>query len=357
MYQCFLAILTAAALLLSGCSSMLSREYTEIAVHNTAPTTEGNTSTLRAESYQELVNALIYLISQHDETGSIRLYFDSEDVESELENACLEVVQESPLGAYAVEYIKPSVSFVVSYYQADLQIQYRRTREQISSIVSATGTSAIRSELENALDTFSEECVLRISYFSEDENYIRALFQEAYYSTPGAALDLPELSVTIYPDTGRQRIVEILLTYHLDIDELVRRKDLLELTCQEMLQSIRPLSGDRQLSATAQAVLDAGGYLSDGGNTAYHALLEGGADSEGLALAMALACQELGTDFQVVQGTFNDQEHFWLAASTQEGWRHLDLSRWSGQGELFFTDQELENLGYEWNRERVPACQ
>ena len=61
MTKCLLALLTAAALLLSGCSSMLSREFTEITVHNTAPTTEGNTSTLRAESYQELVNALIYL--------------------------------------------------------------------------------------------------------------------------------------------------------------------------------------------------------------------------------------------------------------------------------------------------------
>ena len=356
MTKCLLALLTAAALLLSGCSSMLSREFTEITVHNTAPTTEGNTSTLRAESYQELVNALIYLISQHEEEGSIRLYFDSEDVETELESACLEVVQESPLGAYAVEFIKPSVSFVVSYYQADLQIQYRRTREQISSIVSATGTSAIRSELESALDSFAEECVLRISYFSEDEDYIRALFLEAYYSSPGAALDLPDLSISVYPDNGSQRIVEILLTYHLAPDELSKRKELLDLACQELLRSIRSPSGDAQLSAAAQAVLDEGGYLPEGGSTAYHALLDGGANSEGLALAMALMCQELGVDYQVVQGTLNDQPHFWLVVSTSEGWRHLDLSLWDEGDERLLTDQQLEVLGHVWNRERIPAC-
>ena len=346
-----LAALTAALLLLSGCSSMLDREYTDIAPHDTAPTTEGNTSTLRAESYQELVNALIYLVSRHDETGSIRLYFDSENVDTELENACLEVVQESPIGAYAVEYIKPSVSFVVSYYQADLQIQYRRTREQLASVVSATGTAAIRSELEGALDAFAPECVLRISYFAEDEAYIRALFQEAYYASPDAALDMPDLSIAIYPDSGLQRIVEILLTYHLEPGELARRHSLLAQACQSLLQTIFLQPAGQRLSAAARAVLEAGGYDPVGGSTAYHALLEGGADSEGLALAMALVCQELGTDFQVVRGTLGEQPHFWLILSTQEGMRHLDLSQWDGTGDPFHTDEEMEGLGYLWDRE------
>ena len=193
MKRQLLAGVTALTLLATpGCSAMLNRDYVDVTAHNTtSPTTEGNPSTLRAESYQELVNALIYFINQGVETGTVRLYMDSDAVEGDLEAACLEVVQESPLGAYAVDFIKPSVSFVVSYYQADVQIQYRRSWEQISSIVSATGTSAIRSELEGALDSFSAECVLRISYFSEDENYILSLFQEAYYATPGAALDMP----------------------------------------------------------------------------------------------------------------------------------------------------------------------
>ena len=356
MPKCLLAALTAASLLLSGCSSMLNRDYTDIAVHNAAPTTEGNTSTLRAESYQELVNALLYLVSQHDESGSIRLYFESEDVEGELEAACLEVVQESPLGAYAVDFIKPSVSFVVSYYQADVQIQYRRSWEQISSIVSATGTSAIRSELEGALDSFASECVLRISYFSEDENYILSLFQEAYYATPGAALDMPELSVFIYPDSGRQRIVEILLTYHLELNELSRRKELLAQTCQELIAPLSSLTGDRQLTSAAQTVLQAGGYRPEGGATAYHALVEGGANSEGLALAMALVCQELGRDFQIVRGTRNGEDHVWMVVSAQEGWRHADLSQWNGRSGLLLTDGELEAEGYDWDREHTPAC-
>ena len=59
-----------AALLLSGCSSMLDREYLDITTHNAAPTTEGDTSILRADSYQELVNVLIYMVSTGAETKS-----------------------------------------------------------------------------------------------------------------------------------------------------------------------------------------------------------------------------------------------------------------------------------------------
>lgn len=356
MQKRLFAALMAAVLLLSGCSSILDREYAEISPHDTAPAIEGNTSTLRAESYQELVNALIYLISQHSETGSIRLYFDSEDLETALEDACLEVVQESPLGAYAVDYIKPSVSFVVSYHQADLQIQYRRTREQISSVVSATGTSAIRSELESALEDFADECVLRISYFAEDEDYVRALFQEAYYATPGAALDMPELSIAIYPDSGQQRIVEILLAYNLEPSELERRKSLLAQRAGMLLQDVSPLLGDNRIAAAGRAVLASGGYDPKGGSTAYHALLEGGADSEGLSLAMALLCQRLNVDFQVVRGTLGGQPHFWLAVSAREGWRHLDLSRWTEEDAPLLTDGEMTALGYLWDTALVPPC-
>lgn len=113
-----LAGMTALCMLLSGCASLLNREYVSVTTHNMAPTAEGDSSTLRAESYQELVNALLYFITQGTEEGSIRLYVDAEDVEADLEAACLEVVQEDPLGAYAVEFIKYSVSSVVTYCEA-----------------------------------------------------------------------------------------------------------------------------------------------------------------------------------------------------------------------------------------------
>ena len=209
----------AAALLLTGCSALLEREYASISPHNAVPTTEGDPSTLRADNYQELVNALVYFVSSGMEEGTVRLYTDMENVEPFLSDACLEVVQEDPLGAYCVEFIKYTVDPVVAYSEAHIDITYRRSREQVSSIVQATGVTAIRSELESALTSFAPERVLRISYFDENESFIQDLAHQAYYDVPAFALGMPEVSVSIYPSSGRQRIVEILLDYPLDRTE------------------------------------------------------------------------------------------------------------------------------------------
>ena len=176
------AAVAALSLLLSGCSSLLARSYTSVTPHSATPPAEGDSSILRVENYQELVNALIYLISLGEEEGTVRMYNYDQDVEQSLSNACLEVVQEDPLGAYSVDFIRYDVTPIVSYYEAAVEITYRRTREQVSAIVAATGATAIRSQLKDLLSSFGTEAALRISYFEGDETYIQTLFREAYYA-------------------------------------------------------------------------------------------------------------------------------------------------------------------------------
>ena len=96
----------AASLLLTGCASMLTREYGSVEPHSATLVSEGDANTLRAESYQDVVNGLIYFINRGAESGSIRFDGEEPDVRALLDEACLEVVQEDPLGAYAVEYMK-----------------------------------------------------------------------------------------------------------------------------------------------------------------------------------------------------------------------------------------------------------
>ena len=46
------------------------------------------------ENYQELVNALIYLVNQGEESGSIRYSGEEADFKKLMDEACLEVKQE-----------------------------------------------------------------------------------------------------------------------------------------------------------------------------------------------------------------------------------------------------------------------
>lgn len=350
------ALLTALSLLLSGCSALLEREYAQISPHNTAPTAEGDPSTLRADSYQELVNALIYLVGEGMEEGTVRLYLDSDQVEDELEAACLEVVQEDPLGAYAVEFIKYSVSQVVAYTQADVQITYRRTREQVSSIVQATGTTAIRGELESALSSFAPACTLRISYFDGDEDLIRTLARQAYYAAPASALGMPELEVTLYPDSGRQRIVEILLSYPLEPSVLEQRRGEIEKWLSQLGATLIGLADENLALAAARAILQEGTYEPAGGNTAYSLLENQSANSEGFALALAALLEHQNMACQVAQGQLGQEAHFWVVVQTESGWRHLDPTGFDGGSGTLHTDEEFLELGYSWPEGTLPAC-
>jgi len=335
---------------------MLERDYTYIAPHDAAPTAEGDPSTLRADSYQELVNALVYFVGTGAEEGTIRLYIDSERVETDLEAACLEVVQEDPLGAYAVEFIKYKVSPVVSYSQADVQITYRRTREQVASIVQATGVTAIRSELEASLSSFAQERVLRIGYFDGDEDYIRELAHQAYYAAPITALGMPELEIVIYPDSGLQRIVEILLEYPLPPEELEHRKAALAEWFEDMARPLGAPTSDERIQTAAQAVMASGAYDPSGGSTAYDLMADGSADSEGLALAFTALCQTLELPCQVARGTLDGEAHCWNVVRTSGGWRHLDLTIPAEADRTLYTDPDMTELGYSWDTDLLPPC-
>lgn len=349
------ALVLAALMGLSGCTAMLERSYQVVTDHPEHPATADDSGVLKAESYQDLVNDILYFVNQGAESGVIRMIDYTRDVESDLNTACLEVARDAPIGAYAVDFIKYDYTPVVKYYEASITISYCRTQEQIRSIQNVTGTSAIRAELQEALLQFASESVLHIAYFNEDEDYIASLIQQAYYDTPAAAFGMPEYTISLYPETGTERIVEILLTYP-DTPESLRRKS------GQLQQQAEQLTASFAQMDTRELVQNLWSLLrqrveyqtGDGCSTAYAALMENRADSEGLALAFQLLCQQRKVDCSLVQGTLEGQPHFWNVVGLADGeYRHVDASREEG---LFYTDEAFSALGYAWNAEAVPAC-
>ena len=95
-----LAGVLSVSLLLTGCASMLTREYGSVEPHSATLVSEGDANTLRAESYQEVVNGLIYFINRGAESGSIRFDGEEPDVRALLDEACLEAVSYTHLDVY-----------------------------------------------------------------------------------------------------------------------------------------------------------------------------------------------------------------------------------------------------------------
>lgn len=371
MKKSIIALALLLCLGLSGCSAMLERSYEASAPHVDRPATAEDSSTLRVKDYRELVLAVLYLVSQGEETGVIQLYDYAGDVETDLAAACLEVATQDPLGAYYVDYIKHELVRVVSYDQATLSLYYRRTPEQVASMVNVTGTSAIRAELRQALGSFDQEVVLRVAYLAEDEDSLAELVRQTYYGTPATALGMPQVEINLYPDSGSQRVVEILLTYPESAEELRQKYEALDRRI-EQLTLPGPGGPDRPADIQAsvavgvvEGLLEAATFDTEGDATPYAALVEGRANSEGMALAYSLCGKKIGLSCEIVEGALLvpaipeepasqgseapgavELPRFWVSLRFSDGGTsYLDPS---ADTPLLSSAQEMFDAGYRW---------
>ena len=165
-----LAVLTLALCLLTGCSALLERTYSTAEPHSSKFWESEAAGTLRAENHQDVVNDLLLLVGRHQETATLRLYDFKSDlaVADTLEEAAAEVQQETPMGAYAVEFITTSSHAQRGYYEVAVRIGYRRTLEQLQAVVNATSPEAVYSLLAAALDEGKTELAVRMGYWGEN---------------------------------------------------------------------------------------------------------------------------------------------------------------------------------------------
>ena len=348
MKRSILTLALGCALLLSGCSSLLDRPYTVVTPHTEHTISGDDSSVIRAETYPDLVNAVLFFVSQGIEEGVVQLTSYEGDVEEALNRACLEVAKDDPLGAYAVDFIKNDYTRVLTTYEATITISYRRTPEQIRSLVNVTGASAIRDEVGEALSAFQPELVLRVGYFTEGTDLLEDLIRQAYYDHPTAAFGMPDWELHLYPDTGSQRIVEILLSYPEDLSALEKKQaDLLD-AAVELTAPLHPQqhTAQERLSLLFGILPDALRFVPDGGVSAWDALLGGGANSEGMALAFQLLCSEMEIGSTLIAGTLNGQPHFWNQLTDDGGAHYVDLTRDSNG--TTWSAEDLTALGYVW---------
>lgn len=200
-------------LFLTGCTSLLEREYSVTEPHSSKFWESEAASTLRAENAQDIVNDLLLLIGQHTESATIRLYNveDEMRVADMLAHATIEVQQETPMGAYAVEFITTSTQEQRGYYEISVQIGYRRSIEQVQAVVNATSPEAVYSLLESALNEGKVELAVRISYWGLDgQEKVETAMAQLREDQGLTEEDKPWL-VNYYPADGPVGLAEFLL--------------------------------------------------------------------------------------------------------------------------------------------------
>ena len=121
MRKKFIPLSLALCLTLSGCGGnvVLERSYSVSTPHSEVYWENEGADTLRADSYQDLVNALLLLLGEHSEEGVVRIYSE-EDAAAMAEQACKEVQEETALGAYL-----PRCKYRSEEHTSEIQSQFR----------------------------------------------------------------------------------------------------------------------------------------------------------------------------------------------------------------------------------------
>lgn len=197
---------------LAGCS-LLERQYVTVEPHSRKFWESEAAGTLRAENYQDIVNDLLLLIGQHRESATLRLYHFDDDVTiaDRLEQATMEIQQQTPLGSYAVAYIASVSQAQRGYHEIKLQIGYRRTAEELQAVVNATSPEAVYTLLRDALEDGKQELAVRIGYWGESGQEQVEEAKARLREDEGLS-DFPEWPETFYyPEQGPVGLLEFRL--------------------------------------------------------------------------------------------------------------------------------------------------
>ena len=351
--------LTLAVLLtfLCGCSGLLRNEYVSVKPHVEQRTVEENADALTAENYLSLKNDILSFVQDGKEDGVIRIYDYSGDVEGDLDMAAYEVSKNDPLGAYAVDYMTHECALIVSYYEVHIHITFRRTKEQIQAIHKVTGTADLCDALYNAMKSYSAEAVLRMSYYNDPD--IPGLVQAYYDQNPSTCMEQPKVTVSVYPDSGYVRILEIQLTY-LETPEVLKGKEEAVATsiraAKEYVRYRRTETEKLQLLYTY--LTERFSYQEGRTSTPVESFLcEGVMTSEGCAKSLQVLCDQIGLECYTVTGMKGEKAYDWNIVKVDGAYRHVDLMRSiteGGDALTLYPDSAM--TGYFWNTSLYPAC-
>lgn len=349
-----LILITVLILTAFAWSAAASRDYYSVSEHKDEATlTGGETDAVNVKTYQGIKTALYSFVKDGREKGYLNISDYDGNVSDAVSEASLEIIHSTALGAYALENITHSLSKEFSYYNVEVNIIYKHTKEQIKGIMNLNYVSAVQGALGKALSEHNEYLVISISSEQVTPEYLKAYALEYYRSNPLSVIALPALKTVVYGKTELPKILEIEISYPNSFIQDAEMKARLQSAASALLKNAKS-SKDLVSAANACSRLNASSiYLMSAGPTAYSALVDGMGNSEAFAMSYKLLCSILGVRCSVVEGTYNGEKHFWNLIELGGEYYHADpaISDLIGMSLAFMkNDVEMEAMNYRWDK-------
>lgn len=355
-------LLTAALILtLCGCAGIYEKEYISVSEYS-PPVQESGKSDgkVTVKNFAALKQALLGFAYAGETEGVI--VFDQSyegDTTADMASACWQVRTQDALCAYCVENIAYELNKIVTINEASVYISYSAYGKPPEEIQHLSYSTGVAERLRAAMEQGERYIVLLISRSAYNAAQMENAVRDVYRENPTLVPKEPTASVNMFSGTGTQRLYEITISYGMTDEEKQQRTAQLEaIDAFAGLDTDSMSEGLRALTACQYLVDNCALSDQSSENTAYAALVNGQADSEGIAFAYMVLCKRLQLDCRIVYGQHIWSDSCWNIVRVDGSYYHVDVAgAKAGDIQVCFLRSDEEFWGdHRWDVASYPKC-
>lgn len=355
MKRKIVAITVLLAFLLSGCGSWMDGSYVSVKPHLEQNRQEAQQA-VSASNYLELRNALSDLVESGAEQAVISVAgMEKDSLESNIDLATRYITGSHPIGAYAVEEIRCEAGTSSGQPAVAVSISYVHGRSEILRIKQTKNMNEASAVISIALDSHDTGVILRVEEYRETD--FAQLVSDYAMDNPDSVMEMPQVTAMVYPDSGSDRVVELVFTYQTSRQTLRSMQSNVQPVFQSAELYVRGEASDSEkYSQLYSFLMTRYDYQINTSITpAYSLLRHGVGDSKAFATVYAAMCRRAGLSCQVVSGTKDGEARFWNIVCIDQVYYHVDLLTSSDAGGMKACADE-EMTGYVWDYSAHPVC-
>lgn len=341
---------------LAGCDLLLNDSYYSVTPH-LEDSNHAIDGTLEVESYSQLQQALVDMVSVGSQNAVIAVQgFRAERLDSTMDMAIRYVTQSNALGAYAVESIDYEIGTSTGRTAIAVNITYRHSRTDILRIKKTDTMEEAINVITASLKNCDAGVVVQVDDYKTTD--YTQLIQDYVDNNPDVCMEMPQVSASVYPQSGIRRVIELSFTYQNSREDLRQMQNYVSPVFSASDLNVR---GEEEQSIKFERMylflMERADYSFETSITpAYSLLRYGVGDSKAFATVYAAMCRRAGLDCQVVTGTRSGEPWVWNMICQDGVYYHVDLLQSSGEGKLVrWTQDQMQ--GYVWDYSAFPVSE
>lgn len=336
---------------LAGCDLWMDGEYHSVTPHKDSFSSADN-SGAEVSSYTELCMELEQMVSIGTESSVI--YFPGVEktvLDGYMVSAIDYIMHDTPVGAYAVENIAFESGTKTGQQAVAVTVDYRHGRSEILRVKKTDTMEKACVVIASALNNCNDGVTVQVKEYRELDmvQYVQDYVNE----NPDVCMEMPQVTVVVYPEQGETRIIELQFSYQTSRDDL-----------RQMQQTVEPIFASAELYVSGDGetgvkyfqlysfLMERHDYeLETAITPAYHLLRHGVGDCKAFATVYAAMCRRAGLYCQVVTGTRAGESWYWNVIKDGDDFYYVDLLGCNEAGRFTAKSQD-QMSGYVWDYDR-----